>query len=111
MEADVEQDYYCYDTHNYFKTEEEAKEYAEVLEIKRQLMKFADEHNREIDWNDCRQSKYLLNYDYTTSNLTTCRTYMGKIAETIYFTSKEIAEQAIDTIGKDNIIKYLTYNY
>ena len=36
---------------------------------------------------------------------------MGKIAETIYFTSKEIAEQAIDTIGKDNIIKYLTYNY
>lgn len=102
---------YCYDTHNYFKTKEEAEEYAEVLEIKRQLMKFADEHNAEIDWEDASNPKYFIAYDYHTYGLITNWNYTSRMSDVIYFTSKELIEQAIDTIGTDNIIKYLTYNY
>lgn len=99
---------YCYDTHNYFKTKEEAEEYAEVLEIKRQLMKFADEHNGA----DNSQRKWFITY-HTNSldGIALSSSANTRNAETIYFSSKEIAKQAIDTIGTDNIIKYLTYNY
>lgn len=99
---------YCYDTHNYFKTKEEAEEYAEVLEIKRQLMKFADEHNGA----DSSQRKWFITY-HTNSldGIALSSAANTRNAETIYFSSKEIARQAIDEIGKGNIIKYLTYNY
>lgn len=97
-----------YDTHNYFKTKEEAEEYAKVLEIKRQLMKFADEHNGT----DSSQRKWFIEY-HTNSldGIALSSSANTRNAETIYFSSKEIAKQAIDTIDKGNLIKYLTYNY
>lgn len=102
---------YCYDTHNYFKTKEEAQEYAEVLEIKRQLMKFADEHNEKIDWDKLNESRYYLYLTRPTDGIIIGNTYRGKIPEIIYFSSTDIAQKAIDTIGAENIVKYLTYNY
>lgn len=103
-------DNYPYDTHNYFQTEKEAQEYAEVLEIKRQLMKFADEHNDEIDWKDSQTLKWYLYCGEPTETIMIGCTY-HKIPEIVYFSSKKLKQQAIDTIGKENIIKYLTYNY
>lgn len=111
-EFNSEGDNLYYDTHNYFRTYEEAKEYAEVLEIKRKLMKFADEHNEEIDWENTQYKKYCLTYDVNNPNKVVINwSVYTRYAEVIFFSSKEIAGQAIDTIGKDNIIKYLTYNY
>ena len=101
---------YCYDTHNYFKTKEEAEEYANVLEIKRQLMRFADEHNDKIDWKDSQTLKWHLYCGEPRETIMIGYTAHKK-AETIYFSSQKLAKQAIDTIGKENIIKYLTYNY
>lgn len=100
-----------YDTHNYFKTKEEAEEYIDVLEIKRQLMKFADEHNEPIDWDELNKPKRYLYLTRPTDEIVIGNTYREKIPEIIYFSSAAIAHQAIGTIGKDNIIKYLTYNY
>ncbi len=111
IEADIEQDDYFYDTHNYFKTKEEAEEYAEVLEIKGQLMKFADEHNEFVNWSDATTSKYHLEYRLDLGGIVVVSACWLKYPEVIYFSSKEIAKQAIDTIGEENIIKYLTYNY
>lgn len=102
---------YCYDTHNYFKTKEEAEEYANVLETKRQLMKFADEHNGKINWKDSQTLKYHLYSGEPSAIIMVGHTYNTRFPDTVYFSSKEIAKQAIDTIGTDNIIKYLTYNY
>ena len=102
---------YCYDTHNYFKTEEEAEEYAEVLEIKRQLMKFADEHNDKIDWEDINQFGYIIYWNPCLNDIRICKDGFKTAPEIIYFSSRKLAEQAIDTIGRENIIKYLTYNY
>ena len=101
---------YCYDTHNYFKTKEEAQEYAKVLEIKRQLMKIANKYNDFVDWNDRVQEKWFFKY-HIDAGVTISFVCYAKYAETIYFSSKEIAEQAIDEIGEDNIKKYLTYEW
>lgn len=57
-------DGFYYDTHNYFQTREEAQKYANVLETERQLKKFADEHNSEIDWSNNNQEKWNLYYYY-----------------------------------------------
>ena len=102
---------YCYDTHNYFKTKEEAEEYAEVLEIKRQLMKFADEHNDKIDWEGIDQFGYIIYWNPCLNDIRICKDGFKTAPEIIYFSSVDIAQQAIDEIGKENIIKYLTYNY
>lgn len=102
---------FCYDTHNYFQTKEEAQEYAEVLEIKRQLMKFADEHNGSIDWDDERIEKHILYYDINKKSIRIGASYRFKSPEAIYFPSETIAEQAIEAVGEENVIKYLAYNY
>lgn len=110
-EDNLEPDNFRYDTHNYFKTEEEAQKYAEVLEVKRQLMKFADEHNEKIDWDKLNEPKYYLYLTRPTDGIIISNTYRAKMPEIIYFSSTDIAQKAIDTIGAENIIKYLIYNY
>lgn len=100
-----------YDTHNYFKTKEEAEEYANVLEIERQLKRFADEHNDKIDWEDFKQDKWYLYYSYRDLKISAAVAMYTKEARVIYFSSKEIAEQAIKTIGEDKIKDYLTYEW
>lgn len=104
-------DNYSYDTHNYFQTEEEAKEYAEVLEIKRQLMKFADEYNGEVDWNKTNQFGYVIYWNSHLNEVRISQHGLKTNPETICFSSDEIAKQAINAIGKENLRKYLTYNY
>lgn len=104
-------DGFYYDTHNYFQTEEEARKYAKVLEIERQLKRFADEHNGEISWSNNSSAKRYLFYDYSTQSICTRSVWTLKEPRVIYFSSKEIAEQAIDTIGEDKIKEYLTYEW
>lgn len=106
----MEADNFRYDVHNYFQTEDEAQEYARVLEIKRQLMKIANKYNDFIDWDDRVQEKWFFKY-HIDAGVTISFVCYAKYAETIYFSSKEIAEQAIDEIGEDNIKKYLTYEW
>lgn len=100
-----------YDTHNYFKTKEEAEEYANVLETERQLKKFADEHNGKIDWSDINRKNCSLCYNYIRCEVVIIRSCVIKDARVIYFSSKEIAQQAIDEIGEDKIKDYLTYEW
>lgn len=109
--ADSSGDSFRYDTHNYFQTEEEAQKYANVLEIERQLKKFADEHNDVIDWEDIDQDKWCLGYSYRALKTMTAVAMYTRGARTIYFSSQEIAKQAIDEIGTDKIKEYLTYEW
>lgn len=110
-EFNRDSDSFRYDTHNYFQTEEEAQRYAKVLETERQLKKFADEHNSEIDWTNINQEKYHLYYNYRGCKVGISNHYWTKESRVIYFSSEEIAEQAIDEIGKDKIKEYLTYEW
>ncbi len=104
-------DDFHYDTHNYFQTEDEAQKYANVLETEQQLRKFADKHNDKIDWEDIDQDKWCLGYSYRALKTMTAVAMYTRGARTIYFSSQEIAKQAIDEIGIDKIKEYLTYEW
>lgn len=110
-ELNRDSDSFRYETHNYFQTEEEAQRYAKVLETERQLKKFADEHNDVIDWSDINQHKWNLCYYYSRYEVSPIRCCGVKESRTIYFSSEEIAQQAIDEIGEEKIKDYLTYEW
>lgn len=104
-------DEFRYYNHNYFQTEDKAQKYAKVLETERQLKKFADEHNDKIDWSNTNQEKWNLCYYYSRYEVSPIRCCMVKEARVIYFSSEEIARQAIDEIGEEKIKEYLTYEW
>lgn len=107
-------DNFRYDTHNYFKSEEEARRYAKVIETERQLKKFADEHNGKIDkidWSDNDSVKHYLCYNYIKQSIFIDSAWARRYPRVIYFSSKEIAQQAMTTIGEDKIKEYLTYEW
>lgn len=104
-------DNFRYDTHNYFKSEEEARRYANALESERQLKKFADEHNEVMDWSNDNSTKYYLYYNYDTQSISIDSAWTLRNPRVIYFSSAKIAKQAIDEIGTDEIKEYLTYEW
>lgn len=93
---------------NCFKTEEEAKHMVEKLKVIHELQKFAYENNeKEIDWNDAKQYKYYLVYDTEDEELyVDYAVYCKREPLNIYFTSLDIAKEAIKTIGENRIKKY-----
>ena len=99
-------DYRRYEIGNCFKTEKEAKFALEKLKVEAELRRFAEENNEcEIDWTDRKQNKWLIYYNYNSKNIdtgyeNTLRTHY------IYFSSKEIAKQAIKHIGEERLKKY-----
>lgn len=99
-------DYRRYEIGNCFKTEKEAKFALEKLKVEAELRRFAEENNEcEIDWTDRKQNKWLICYNYDSKNIDTgyddtLRTHY------IYFSSKEIAKQAIKHIGEERLKKY-----
>lgn len=109
--ADSSGDSFRYDTHNYFQTEDEAQKYANVLETERQLTKFADEYNGEIDWGNNNSVKRYLCYNYNAQSISIDSVWAIREPRVIYFSSKEIAKQAIDEIGEEEIKEYLTYEW
>ena len=99
-----------YNSHNYFKTKEEAEKYARVLETEMLLRKYADEHNEDMPW-DGRCGHYFFYYNVGSNVICTdCYTW-SKEAREIYFSSKEIARAAIEEIGEERIKEYLTYEW
>ena len=89
---------------NYFKTQEEAERKRFEIRLHRQLELFALENNdTEINWNDSSE-KYMINYN-KDKGIFIDRVYTLKIFGQVYFTSKEIAEKAIETF-KDDLIRY-----
>lgn len=97
-----------YEIGNCFKTEEEAKFALEKLKVITELKRFAIEHNEgEIDWNDNKQYKYILCFDHDENCVNIdMLTWVQYQHAHIYFTSREIAEQAIKKIGKERLKKY-----
>ncbi len=91
---------------NCFQTKEEAEFALEKVKVETELRRFAEENNEyQIDWKNRNQNKWFIYYNYVMKNIgvvydTVLRTHC------IYFSSKEIAEQAIDYIGEERLKKY-----
>ena len=102
-------DNYCYATGNYYCSEAEAGFAKQKRLVTQELKDFALEHNEgKIDWENNNSAKYCL-YSELTNAL--CELYVGiawqgKYGSTIYFTSHEIAQQAVNKIGEERLIKY-----
>ena len=89
---------------NYFKTKEEAERKSVEIKLHRQLELFALENNDiEIDWNDSSE-KYIISY-CIGGGIFIDKVYRLKDFGQVYFTSKEIAEKAIETF-KGDLIRY-----
>ena len=99
-------DEYRYTIGNCFPTKEKAEFAVERLKVIAELKRFAQEHNeKEIDWSTCDKDKFYLIYDYY-NDCVNCANTFGNKSNNIYFTSREVLKQAIDTIGVDRIKKY-----
>lgn len=94
---------------NYFNN----KEYAEYIAFKETLMRkldrFAWEHNAKvIDWNNCF-TKYYIIFDHEDNELR-IDVYYTVQSNDIYFTSREIAEKAIEEF-KEDLVKLYTWKF
>lgn len=93
---------------NYFKNKIEVEHMIEKFKVIHELQKFAYENNEEeIEWNNFIQYKFSLIYDNEDKEI--CIDYYCYSKNNpfnIYFTSAELAKQAIEEIGEDRIKKY-----
>lgn len=91
---------------NCFKTIEEAKFALERLIVTAELQRYADEHNEwDVDWKNSEQAKYDIYYDIENNIIDYC-SYYGMKFNAIYFTSEEIARQAVESVGTERVKKY-----
>lgn len=98
----------CYKFGNYFKTKEEAEFARKKRLIYQQLKDYALGHNtEEIDLNNNIQYKWFMRYDNECKKMKYCWMTSSLHMHQIYFTSEEIAKDAVKEVGEDNIKKYL----
>ena len=110
-ESNFDEDNYSYKTRNYFKTEEEAEEYQEIMNTYYDLMDLAEELNNgeKIDWHNEYQCKFPIYYSFKCDTLDEGRAYVCKELGQIYCLDEDFLEKAIEKIGKDKLIKLFTY--
>ena len=93
---------------NYFKTQEEAERKCFEIRLHRKLELFALENNdAEIDLNT-HSEKYIISYRID-GNIFIDKVYSFKDLGQVYFTSKEIAEKALETF-RHELIRYFKSN-
>ena len=93
---------------NYFKTQEEAERKRFEIRLHRKLELFALENNdAEIDLN-VHSEKYIISYRID-GNIFIDKVYSFKDLGQVYFTSKEIAEKALETF-RHELIRYFKSN-
>lgn len=96
---------------NYFNNKEYAKYIAFKETLMRRMDKFAWEHNAKVvGWGDCNQPKHhivLNNYCDKNLEVSSCFSLQSN---NIYFTSKEIAEMALEKF-KDDLMKLYTWKF
>lgn len=93
---------------NCFRTEEEAEFAREKKKVEVELERYAKEYNdpeRDV-WNGFNE-RCGIHYDCLRGDLDTSTMYQFRDIGAIYFTSKEIAEDAANKVGAKRIMKYL----
>lgn len=104
-------DKYRFKTRNYFKTEEEAEEYQEIMNTYYDLMDLAEELNNgeKIDWHNEYQCKFPIYYSFKCDTLDEGIAYVCKEFGQIYCLDEDFLKKAIKKIGKDKLTKLFTY--
>lgn len=88
---------------NVFFTEEEAEFAREKRKVEVELKRYAEEHNSKTFGN----RSYCIRYEEDEKRLL-CDTWAtAKLQGVVMFTSREVLSSAIETVGKDRILKYI----
>lgn len=98
-----------FSTANYFDNKEYAKYIAFKETLMRRMDRFAWEHNaRVIDW-DKNLSNYCIIFDNQNKDVEITVAYAYQ-SNDVYFTSREIAEKALEEF-KDDLMKLYTWKF
>ena len=89
-----------FNTCNYFSTKEKAEEVRDMNLLQRMMLKFYDEEDGQVNWNDGNKRKYSINYDYLFKEFSITQVFTCKKMNEIYFSSAELAQRCIDEIIK-----------
>ena len=97
-----------YRRYNVFKTEEEAKQEAEKILIRRQLEDIARCLNKgeEFDWSDENQLKYCIAFDFPL-NIISIGALYRKLQGSVYCLSDKFKDVAVQEIAEERVKKYL----
>lgn len=90
-----------------FKTEDEAKFELERNRIIQKLRYYAMKYNKLLDWENFKECKYFICYEHVNKRIDLRYSNFNEGCNTIYFSSKEIALNAIKEVGEENIKKYI----
>ena len=106
LEVDIDR----FDIGNAFKTKEEAKIALERAQVKTELERYALEHNETLreKWDrEGTYQHYSIVFDHEEKKIATIDAYFLQEESTTYFTSREIAYNAIEAVGEERILKYI----
>lgn len=95
---------------NYFNNRNYARYIAFKETLMRRMDRFAWEHNAKvIDW-DCNQPKHYIVFNNSSDNKLEVSRCFALQSNCVYFTSKEIAEKAIEEF-KEDLMKLYTWEF
>ena len=107
-EFNDKEDEQCYNTGNYYNDKIIAENNARADRLLRQLRQWQAANDKSIsekDWNDESKKKWFI--IYSSEEMYAEYYYIMRLPNTIYFTTKEKAEEAIE-VFKDELIWYFT---
>ena len=100
----------CYDVGNYYSNKTIAENNARADRLLRHLRQWQAQNDEPIsveDWNNESKKKWFIIYSYSSEEMYAEYYYIMRLPNTIYFTTKEKAEEAIE-VFKDELIWYFT---
>ena len=100
----------CYNTGNYYSDKTIAENNARADRLLRQLRQWQALNDKPIsveDWNNESKKKWFIIYSYSSEEMYAEYYYIMRLPNTIYFATKEKAEEAIE-VFKDELIWYFT---
>lgn len=97
-----EDDLVMWELGNIFFTEEEAEFAREKKKVEVELERYAKEHNDEKNTDNCH---VVMNTG--TKEIDISSYWVLQVAGATYFSNREIANDAIEAVGKDRILKYI----
>lgn len=92
---------------NFYKTKEEAEYQSNVQKHTNLFRKYVEEHSEPLDWEDTKQDKWFLKWSFYSHIIDYDICNKLKYQGVIYASSKEILDDAIEFVGKENVIKYV----
>lgn len=92
---------------NFYKTNNEAVYQAKVQKYTSLFRKYIKEHSEPLDWADIGTSKWLIKWSFYDNDIIFDCSSKVKSQGVVYASSKEILDDAIKFVGKNNVIKYV----